>query len=124
MCALRWLTDAPLLADVPRSLPASFDVEFLLAGFERIVDADHHQAVNALLVLLYKHGDLFVGRLRRQVCARAARRASVAVNRARAQLCAQFLLRRCFYQLFLHWDETVRATFYQVRRLAVGRQSL
>jgi len=47
------------------------------------------------LILLYKYSEVFGGKIR-------------------MQLFGDFLLRDCFYKLFLHWDINVRNTYHQL----------
>lgn len=88
----RWLG---VLRELNQTLPDSFDIDFFLLGLDRIVETDHHQVLMVLLTFIYKNADLFEGNARRQ-------------------LFGNFLLRRHFYELFLHWDSAVRTTFHQI----------
>jgi hypothetical protein len=88
----RWLG---VLRELNETLPNSFDIDFFLLGLDRIVETDHHQVLMVLLTFIYKNADLFEGNARRQ-------------------LFGNFLLRRHFYELFLHWDSAVRTTFHQI----------
>jgi hypothetical protein len=88
----RWLG---VLRESGETVPDSFDVDFFLLGLDRIVETDHHQVLMVLLTFIYKNADLFE-------------------RNARRQLFGNFLLRRHFYELFLHWDSAVRTTFHQI----------
>ena len=88
----RWLGQLRLIAE---TVPDSFDIDFFLLGLERIIETDHHQVLMVLLTFLYKQADLFE-------------------HTARRQLFGNFVLRKHFYELFLHWDTAVRTTFLQL----------
>eukprot|EP01113_Clastostelium_recurvatum_P028717 TRINITY_DN3469_c0_g1_i5.p1 TRINITY_DN3469_c0_g1~~TRINITY_DN3469_c0_g1_i5.p1 ORF type:complete len:787 (-),score=149.84 TRINITY_DN3469_c0_g1_i5:121-2481(-) len=73
----------------------TFNVGFFCDGLHIILSSDHHQLVGKVLALVYNYADMFVGTSRRT-------------------LFSDLLLRRHFFDLFLHWDPSVRNAFDQV----------
>lgn len=86
-----WLSE---FKEIQRPLPHNFDVNYLIAALDVIIETDHHQLLNRLIQTLYDACDVFVGEVRRK-------------------LFADFLLKKHFYSLFLHWDEITRNYFHQ-----------
>ena len=77
------------------TIPSNFDIDYLCNGFDIIFQSDHHQLLQRTLGLLYNYADLFVGDIRKS-------------------LYCDFLLKKYFFTLFLHWDDGSRNAFQQI----------
>jgi len=88
--------------------PVSFDIDFFCSAVQAIIDTDHHQTLIKMLSLIYNFAELFDGEARRI-------------------LFGEFLIKKHFFSLFLHWDDTVRNSFQQLmvyKVLRVKRSTL
>jgi hypothetical protein len=83
------------LQEHKRPLPPQFDCEYFSTAFDVILEAEHHQIISRILTLFYTYSDLFLGDVRRR-------------------LFGDFLLKKHFFRLFLHWDYNVRNIFQQL----------
>lgn len=77
------------------ALPETFDMEFFCRGIGILLDSDHHQIVLRVLQIVYNSADLFNGTFR-------------------YMLFGELLIKKMFFNLFLHWDPGVRNAFQQV----------
>ncbi|PRP79030.1 hypothetical protein PROFUN_13191 [Planoprotostelium fungivorum] len=84
----------------------AFDLDFFKVTIDAIINTDHHQLINKVLMLLYYHAPLFE-------------------TECRKELYGDYLLDEKFLPLFTHWDEGVRNTFQQiiVYRLLISKRS-
>eukprot|EP00028_Trichosphaerium_sp_Am-I-7-wt_P004544 CAMPEP_0168516440 /NCGR_PEP_ID=MMETSP0405-20121227/5403_1 /TAXON_ID=498012 /ORGANISM="Trichosphaerium sp, Strain Am-I-7 wt" /LENGTH=754 /DNA_ID=CAMNT_0008536151 /DNA_START=33 /DNA_END=2294 /DNA_ORIENTATION=+ len=73
----------------------SFDYKFFCQGLQRIINTDHHQLVGRTVALIYNYAELFEGEVRHAIF-------------------CDFLLKECFFKLFLHWDDVVRNYYQQL----------
>lgn len=90
------------------NVPQDFDHQFCTKAFDIICETDLHQLIVKLLVILYNHSESFTGEPRKA-------------------LYIDFLLRRHFFDFFLHWESTVRNTFQQLlvfKALRIKRSQL
>lgn len=103
-------------AELDRNLqriPASFDAEYFVQGLEVIVTIDHHVILARLLSFLFTYAHLLRGRVRRTII-------------------EEFVVKKHFFTLFLHWDDVVRNYYQQfliykavrIRKLAHVRHGL
>jgi len=83
------------IKDIGGRLPMRVDMEFLISGIERILDAGHFKPIQKVLGILYHHCELFQGAHRNF-------------------LFNEFLLGSQFYTLFLNWHPTTRNFFQQI----------
>lgn len=94
-------------------LPASFDSDYFLQGLDVIINIDHHVILARLLSFLFTYAHLLRGKVRRAVI-------------------EEFLIKKHFFTLFLHWDDVVRNYYQQfliyktvrIRKLAHVRHGL
>jgi len=77
-----------------RPLPNNFDLPYFCAALDVIIDSDHHQLLQKVIQLLYDVFDVFTGELRKTFV-------------------SEFILKKHFFPLFLHWDEIIRNYFQQ-----------
>ena len=77
------------------SLPENLDIDFLLLGFERIFESEHHGPILRVLAIIYKHSFVFEGELRKK-------------------LFAEFLFPKFFFKLFFSWNFTICNVFCQL----------
>jgi len=78
-----------------RPLPANFDLPYFCSALDAIISSDHHQLIQRVLQLLYDVSDIFTGDLRKIFF-------------------SEYLLKKYFFNLFLHWDEVSRNYFHQL----------
>eukprot|EP01128_Nolandella_sp_AFSM9_P007557 TRINITY_DN4179_c0_g1_i1.p1 TRINITY_DN4179_c0_g1~~TRINITY_DN4179_c0_g1_i1.p1 ORF type:complete len:697 (-),score=89.49 TRINITY_DN4179_c0_g1_i1:78-2168(-) len=76
------------------SLPSSFHSSYFCVGLDLLLHTEHHQIVGRLVQLLYTNAEVFNGP-------------------ARSHVFSDFLLKKNFFRLFLHWDEASRNYFHQ-----------
>eukprot|EP01120_Amphizonella_sp_Union-15-10_P011206 TRINITY_DN4696_c0_g1_i1.p1 TRINITY_DN4696_c0_g1~~TRINITY_DN4696_c0_g1_i1.p1 ORF type:complete len:655 (-),score=117.07 TRINITY_DN4696_c0_g1_i1:48-2012(-) len=76
------------------SLPQTFDAQYYCSALEVVFETDHHQLIARFLQHLYSFAHIFSGESRRIIF-------------------GEFLLKKFFFTLFLHWDEVVRNYFQQ-----------
>jgi len=86
-----WLLEFKIMN---RPLPPNFDWPYFCLALDAILSTDHHQLVNRTLQFLFESFDIFAGDVRRLFL-------------------SEFLLKKYFYKLFLHWDEITRNYFQQ-----------
>jgi hypothetical protein len=85
-------------------LPNNFDHTMFETAIERLVDTDHFQIVTRTLIFIYNLLDMFTGR-------------------ERLKFTYELLLKKHFYELFLHWSDDVRACFYRILTYKINRIS-
>jgi hypothetical protein len=78
-----------------RPLPPNFDLPYFCSALDAIISSDHHQLIQRVLQLLYDVSDIFTGDLRKNFF-------------------SEYLLKKYFFNLFLHWDEVSRNYFHQL----------
>jgi hypothetical protein len=78
-----------------KTLPIDFDAMFFCSGLELLIDLDHHQLTSRILAFIFTNSSLLVGVVRRVIL-------------------YDFLLKKFFFRLFLHWDDVVRNYFHQL----------
>jgi len=76
-------------------LPANFDCSYFASCLQILFNFDHHQIVNRVISVLYNNSDAFSGT-------------------ARKGLFLDFLVKKNFFNLFLHWDDNIRNAFHQL----------
>ena len=78
------------------------DMELLVDTVERLLDSQHHRILISVLSFIYRSSRrLFVGH-------------NHIVNEHMLKLIGETLLSRNFFNLFLHWDQSVRAHFHHI----------
>jgi len=78
-----------------RPLPMNFDLPYFCSALDAVIDSDHHQLIQRFLQLIFDISDIFTGELRKQFF-------------------VEYLLKKYFFNLFLHWDEVSRNYFHQL----------
>ena len=94
-------------------LPNSFDTDYFLQGLDAIINIDHHVILARMLSFLFTYAHLFRGRVRRAII-------------------EEFIVKKHFFTIFLHWDDVVRNYYQQfliyktvrIRKLAHVRHGL
>lgn len=94
-------------------LPNSFDTDYFLLGLDAIINIDHHVILARMLSFLFTYAHLFRGRVRRAII-------------------EEFIVKKHFFTIFLHWDDVVRNYYQQfliyktvrIRKLAHVRHGL
>eukprot|EP01129_Flabellula_baltica_P010589 TRINITY_DN4496_c0_g1_i1.p1 TRINITY_DN4496_c0_g1~~TRINITY_DN4496_c0_g1_i1.p1 ORF type:complete len:588 (+),score=92.20 TRINITY_DN4496_c0_g1_i1:11-1774(+) len=83
------------LKDNNLHLGDTFDASFYALGLGFILGSDYQQVLFQTLEMMYYSSSIFVGQTRRR-------------------LYLDFLIRKHFFRLFLHWDDMVRSYFIQL----------
>jgi len=78
-----------------RPLPMNFDLPYFCSAFDAVINSDHHQLLQRFIQLVFDIADTFTGDLRKQFF-------------------SEYLLKKYFFILFLHWDEVSRNYFHQL----------
>jgi len=78
-----------------KKLPHDFDSEFFCRAVSILFGSEHHVVVLRVLTMIYNYADIFTGESRRS-------------------LLLDLLIKKYFFQLFLHWESTVRNTYQQI----------
>eukprot|EP01127_Copromyxa_protea_P015453 TRINITY_DN4450_c1_g1_i1.p1 TRINITY_DN4450_c1_g1~~TRINITY_DN4450_c1_g1_i1.p1 ORF type:complete len:869 (+),score=173.35 TRINITY_DN4450_c1_g1_i1:85-2691(+) len=90
------------LKKVNTPLPPNFDADFFNSAMGVILESDHHQMICRVIQLLYHGSEVLLGNVRKAVF-------------------ADFLVKKYFFILFLHWDEVSRNYFMQLLLFKVLR---
>lgn len=85
-------------------LPPNFDYDFFERAIDALLSTHHFQIITRTLIFLYEVMDLFNGK-------------------ERLKLIYEFLLKKHFFSLFLHWSEDARACFHRILTYKVQRYS-
>ena len=76
-------------------LPDNYDYEYFCFAIDMMLETDHHMLVHKTLSFLYTNATVFN-------------------NATRQHLFLEVLLKKHFFNLFLHWESTIRNTFHQI----------
>ena len=74
-------------------VPLNFDTDYFCQGLDVIINIDHHVILARMLSFLFTYAHLLRGRVRRAII-------------------EEFIVKKHFFTLFLHWDDVVR-NYYQ-----------
>ncbi|KAL0490033.1 hypothetical protein AKO1_009372 [Acrasis kona] len=85
-------------------LPNNFDHALFERAIELLISTDHFQIVTRTLIFIYNLLDMFTGR-------------------ERLKFTYELLLKKNFFELFLHWSDDVRACFYRILTYKILRIS-
>ena len=73
-------------------LPNTFNQNYFFKIIRIILEGDHYNSINRLLIIIYNYFDFFNSNSRYQI--------------------AMYLMGKLFFKLYFHWSKEIRNTFY------------